>query len=297
MKELLDEQKLLEEVNQIYGISDSKNVIRNYAIYLKLRHERIIKFGNYNVLIRNMTEYNYSKELLIENICKLLKLNKVINTLPYYLDRSDIENICERKEELLIIDSVVIEKNILELKNKIKNYINKFPDKIYIFISKENEGEGWIDAFFGNLITWKITINKISQKDKKDYIRNILKENEIYIDEKNTFINCLSNEPFYKVKDELQNIIVECKEKNVNIITDDVIKNTLKKKYYANKKDNNNNKSNGIQELNSMIGLEEVKKQVNQIINYIEVNRKRGKMPMLHMSFLGNPRNRENNSC
>lgn len=33
------------------------------------------------------------------------------------------------------------------------------------------------------------------------------------IDEKNTFINCLSNEPFYKVKDELQNIIVECKEK------------------------------------------------------------------------------------
>ena len=38
-----------------------------------------------------------------------------------------------------------------------------------------------------------------------------------------------------------------------------------------------------------MIGIEEVKKQIEQIVNYIKVAKQRGKMPMLHMCFLGNP--------
>ena len=44
-----------------------------------------------------------------------------------------------------------------------------------------------------------------------------------------------------------------------------------------------------IKELNNLIGIEEVKKQVNQIINYIKVAKKRNRIPMLHMCFLGNP--------
>ena len=38
-----------------------------------------------------------------------------------------------------------------------------------------------------------------------------------------------------------------------------------------------------------MIGIEEVKEQVNKIINYIKISKNRENMPMLHMCFTGNP--------
>ena len=53
----------------------------------------------------------------------------------------------------------------------------------------------------------------------------------------------------------------------------------------------------GIKKLNNMIGLDEVKEQVKQIINYIEIHKQRGAFPTLNMVFKGNPRNRENRSC
>ena len=53
----------------------------------------------------------------------------------------------------------------------------------------------------------------------------------------------------------------------------------------------------GLKKLNQLVGLEEVKQQVQQIINYIQVHKERGTMPTLNMCFKGNPRNRKNRSC
>ena len=52
------------------------------------------------------------------------------------------------------------------------------------------------------------------------------------------------------------------------------------------------NNKQGLQKLNKLVGLDEVKQQVQQIINYIQVHKQRGTMPNLHMMFKGNPRNR-----
>ena len=41
--------------------------------------------------------------------------------------------------------------------------------------------------------------------------------------------------------------------------------------------------------LSNMIGLENVKEQVKQIINYVQIHNERGTLPSLHMVFKGNP--------
>ncbi len=38
-----------------------------------------------------------------------------------------------------------------------------------------------------------------------------------------------------------------------------------------------------------MVGLEDVKKQMEKILNYVKLNKERGQMPSLHMCFTGNP--------
>lgn len=91
------------------------------------------------------------------------------------------------------------------------------------------------------------------------------------------------------VRDELVNIALECKIKNINKITDTVVKEDLKRKYYKNSNMQRDLNNNAMEELESMIGMRVVKKQVEQVVNYINVNKKRGKMPMLHMCFSGNP--------
>ncbi|MDO5307699.1 MAG: AAA family ATPase, partial [bacterium] len=48
-------------------------------------------------------------------------------------------------------------------------------------------------------------------------------------------------------------------------------------------------KRNAKDELNNLIGLKEIKKQMEKILNYIKLNREKGQMPSLHMCFTGNP--------
>ena len=50
-----------------------------------------------------------------------------------------------------------------------------------------------------------------------------------------------------------------------------------------------NKENNAKIELNELIGLEDIKKQMNKILNYIKLNKERGQMPSLHMCFTGNP--------
>ncbi len=44
-----------------------------------------------------------------------------------------------------------------------------------------------------------------------------------------------------------------------------------------------------MQKLNSLVGLDNVKEQVQKILNYVNVHQARGTLPMLHMVFKGNP--------
>jgi AAA+ superfamily predicted ATPase len=76
--------------------------------------------------------------------------------------------------------------------------------------------------------------------------------------------------------------MIKCKSKKVNNV-----KEVLES--HKNKNESEKKKVSGREKLDDLIGIEEVKKQVYKVVNYIRNSKNRNKMPMLHMCFTGNP--------
>lgn len=282
---------ILKEAESIYGIDKCLNILKNYASYIQLKKEEKVDFGTFNILIRNGSEYD-SSEKLVEIIWKLLKANEIITTNYKYLERDEIrkskpENKMIIEEEMLVIDSKKIDQSIRWIKNDVKDLISSYSDKVFVVVD-EDKVQGLLNANIGDNLTWTMEIERISKQNKIDYIESAIKANKIILDKHNTFVDSLSDEPYWKVKNELVNILLECKIKKIGKITDDVVKNELKREYYRETKIKAIGKS-AIKELETLIGMEEVKEQIKQIVNFVNVNKKRNNMPMLHMCFLGNP--------
>ena len=127
-------------------------------------------------------------------------------------------------------------------------------------------------------------LEEASAKDKIRYINEVLQQNHIKINRNCSIFNVMPNNSYDKIQNDLLNLIVKCKSKNINKITDKVLLENLKEKVYL--KEISKRKS-GIKELNNLEGLVEVKQQVYSIINYIKINKDRGNLPSLHMSFEG----------
>lgn len=298
-------EELLKELDNILGSEKTKEMFKNYITYIKLRNEGKVKFGTYNIYIRNKAR-QMVPEHLIKLIWKTLKANNIVKTPYKYLEKNSNWNKNQKgskkekifkvtKEEMCIIDTDKLDMNLGYVKNDVRKYIQDYPEKVFIIIDKENtnfffydeeESLEEIDENFGDLFNWTMDIEAASQEKNKKYIQQFLKSNAIKLDKNSTFAEILSEEKYCKIKSELQNIVIECKEQNIKKITDDVVKKSLNKKYY-NK--NLKSKQPPMKELNSMIGIEKVKKQVEQIVNYVKINKEKGSLPSLHMCFLGNP--------
>lgn len=300
-------KELLKELDNIYDSEKTKEMFKNYMTYIDLRKEKKVKFGTYNIYIRNKSKQMVPEEL-IQFICKLLKTKEIINTSYKYLEKdkdwnrnkSSKESAKHKyfktvEEQLCIIDIDKLDIYLNGSKNDIRKYIQEFPNKVFIIIDKENtdsffydeeENLEEIDQNFGDLFNWTLEIEKASKENNAKYINKFLKQNSIKVEKDSTFVQCLAEEKYCKIKSELQNIVLECKSQNIDKITDMVIRDNLKKKYY---KKVSKNKLPPMQELNSMIGITEVKKQVEQIVNFVKVNKEKDTLPSLHMCFLGNP--------
>lgn len=293
----LETEEILERIEGIYGADKCIDVIKNYVSYIEMKKRGEIDFGNYNILIRNESEYNSSYEL-VEMIWKILKVNKVIHTTYRYLEREEIKKarmsnqessiIAEMTEQLLVIDTKKIDQTMYILRNDIKEILEKNPEKIFIIVDKD-EVEGLTNANIGNNITWTMPIEKISKENKTDYVEKFLRKNKLKVDNESTFVDCITDEPFWKVKNELVNIVLECKTKGITRIDDTIIKEELNKEYYKKGEAIKQVEKNTIDALKNMIGMKEVKEQVEQILNYIKVSQGRKNMPSLHMCFTGNP--------
>lgn len=291
----IDTEEILNKLDNIYGAKKCKDVLRNYISFLQLKKQEKIKYGNSNILIRNQSEYG-SVYQVVEIIGEILKKENIVKTSFRYLRRDDIrrnvadddyKKLEEYEEEILVIDSRKMEITISSWQNEIKEIIKKLPNKIFILIDKD-ERYGYINAKFEDEITWTLEIERISEENKKHYIKTFLNNSNIQYDCNESFIDILAEEPFWKVKDELLNIVFECKSKNIKLLNDKTMKEKLKREYYIKNKIATQNKT-GLKELEDLIGMDEVKNQIYQIINFININKKRGKMPSLHMCFFGNP--------
>lgn len=281
-------EEIIKEIDNIYGLDKCKETIINYNTYINLNEQ--LNLGNYNILIRNKSQYN-SYEKLVEILYKLLKANNIINNYKYldndyFQSNKDIDKKEKIEAELLIVDIEKINKPSRYIKEDVKDLIIKYPNKIFIVIEQiESERNNYTEI---EGITWNMEINPISKENKINYINKTLQEHGITLNCNNTFTDVLSNEPYYKVKNEVLSVLVNCKAKGLTEINDRILQEDLNCKYCKQIKETKINKK-ALQELENLIGLEDVKNQIKQIVNYIKVNKRRGKLPMLHMCFMGNP--------
>ena len=57
-------EELLKELDNIYDSEKTKEMFKNYMTYIDLRKEKKVKFGTYNIYIRNKSKQRVPKELI-----------------------------------------------------------------------------------------------------------------------------------------------------------------------------------------------------------------------------------------
>ena len=300
--------KLTKELDNIYGIENSKNQILDYIKYsnicmktkianlniiinnrciYKTESKEKLKMFLYNVLLKKGIIKEGFKEILGKEIKDYLKDNYENKDTKIKKDKK--EEIKSIKEDLVIIlsdkrsglDSYI--EDIVELMKENKN-------KIFIIIN-ENErfAIGEINAMLNPYFDWHFDINIITEQNKKDYMFNLFNENGIKYEGNIDKIKSILNENLYIIKNITKRIVLDCKlteKKEINEKDLDKYNNDAKNNIVINKK------VNTLEDLTfeNLIGMDNVKYELNKIINYLKICKKRKiNLPMLHMCFTGNP--------
>ena len=293
-EELLDveNEKILNKLDDIIGLSKNKEVLRDIIKYHKVvkQYHCNIEFENYNIVIRNESNYTFYEDL-ISVIAEIYYKNGIIkepnilyfdpDELRHNTKSKDSNNYKDIKEDLIVIDLDALRKNPKKIKEEIKVMIKQVPTKSFIIL--ENEFfEGEVNAVLTEYFSWSMKIEKLSNEEKKLYIKKFMNSNNLTYNDK--VINELSNNPYYMIKNKLLNILVNSKIKNENNIS-----NFLNQDKKLEKIKENETTKTGLQELEDLIGLDKVKEQIKKIICFIKNSKMRNNMPMLHMCFNGNP--------
>ena len=206
-------KKIIKEIKNIYGLEKCKDSIKRYIDYLKLRSENKINMGNYNILIKCKNEYSQI-ELLVEVIVRLLKKYNIANSSYLYIDERQLRNTYRfsaiTEQEIVIVDSNIVNLSSHYVQEDLKQYINNNKDKIFIIVDREDD-YGWRDEFKAKELFWTFEFDEASEDDKTKYIKQMIKENEMKIDTNCNLINAMSNNDYEKVQKDLFNIIIECK--------------------------------------------------------------------------------------
>jgi len=274
---------LISELDNHVGLNNAKKILQDIEKYYKIyRLQTEKRYKDYNIIISVKSNYSLYMELIeiirqiyvslgiVSKEAKCIYINLNNNSSNFLLGN------IKSDEEIVILDMLNCEYYYSSIKYKVDIAMKEEPRKIYIIL--ENARNGKTNSLFINDFQWYIDIDKISTEDKENYIRDFLQKHKIK--SKDSWISNLAKEPYYNVKNTLTNALVQCKIDN--------------KWEILNTKTNTRNSSNdckktGLEELNNLIGLKEVKEQIIKIVNYLKICKDRNNMPMLHMCFNGNP--------
>ena len=287
LEKVLDEknEKILSKLDNSIGIVQNKQILRNIINYSKImkKHKCNIEFENYNIVIRNESTYNLYEDL-INIIAEIYYKNGItLNKGVYYMTREDLKfdkfDIKDIDEGIIVFDLKSNRRDFEEIKKQFEKIVFKAPTKSFIIL-EDSFIEGEANAVFSEYATWGMKIDRISNEEKFRYIKNFIEDNQLICSE--SILRELAENPFYKIKNNLVNILVSCKASGEKDISK-IVKN---EKRAAPRQDT---KKTGLDELDTLVGLDEVKKQIKKVLNYIKLSKDRDKMPMLHMCFNGNP--------
>ena len=294
----VEDEEILKELDDLCGVVQNKDVLRDIILYIKLKQNNELDFGNYNIIVRNNSSYNLLNDLL--KVCAkiFMKYNIIQNDNICFLDKvinsrrnCPFDKISGIDEAIIVINEKKLRINYEDELDNLKRTMKQFRNKIFIF-EDTNYCEGETDGELGELASFRMTIDKISLEDKIMYCKN--KFDEYHLKYKKQDLKEYADVPFWTLKNMLIKIIIECKSKNLDFVDKQMLKKN--KEYFLKSKSKRNRGRRNItpkkvakDELNELIGLEEIKKQMNKILNYIKLNKERGEIPSLHMCFTGNP--------
>lgn len=284
-----EEQSLLQELKNIYGLNNDIETVLNYFKYvdLSLRGE-IKELGNYNIIIQYPNDYQVVINL-IDIITKVLMRSGIITDINYCnIHQLDFRYRHSKNDsrELIILNKGFEFKDI-GLQEKLKQYVHSQTNKIFILLLYLNNDDTHI--FQESLLeefAWFVKIEDYSNVDKQEYIKNKLKQNHIVVAKNCNFVTKLAENNSIVINDELLNVVLKCKVNNTKIITDDFL-GKIQQEHSIDTSEIHTHKARD--ELDSLEGLENVKKQIHSILNYALNCRKRNTtIPCLHMFFSGN---------
>lgn len=258
IEEALDEEneKILQKLDDTLGLNKTKNVLRNIIRYHKViqKYDCNIEFKNYNIIIRNNSNYSIYEEL-INVIAKIYYKNGIIkNPNILYINRDDVRPSVSKKntkeskiykEGLIVIDIDNLPRNPFEMRKEIQNMIKFMPGKAFIIL-EDDYMEGKVNATLNEYFAWSMKINTISGDDKENYIRKFMTSNNLICDKE--IIKELADNPYYVIKNDMINLLVNCKIKKENDVSKLLKKEDIKKEGAEKNK-------TGLQELEELIRI------------------------------------------
>ena len=223
-----EDERIIDELDNLCGVVQNKEVLKNMIIYKKLRNKGKVDFGNFNIIVRDDSSYNLLDGLLKVASKIFYKYNIIPNDRICYLDKlvnnrkdSPFEKIAVVEDGIIVINDRKLRINYIDNLEAIEKIMKTYNDKVFVF-EDTNWCEGETDAELGFLASWRMTIEKISLEDKIMYCRNIFDKNNLKY--KRQDIKEFSDQPFWKIKNEVMQLIVECKSKDIKMVSNDMLK-------------------------------------------------------------------------
>lgn len=276
-------EEIFDKVEALTGFSEFKKFMRNLESYLKNVHS-LPGEKNYNIVLINNCDVDETEFIncifdLYVNYGVLLDSVVVYGTLSDAAKNSRNTSCLYRINE----EWECFRENESLYSNYSNELLKKLSNRNTIFITSMNKKE-FSNAKnmdnFKNLFIHSVELNEPSEDEKLDILKVELNKYGFNLDEKAFKSSDVLKLPIQNLKGRLYELISKLLYKNNKKAL--VIKpEDFGEKIVVNEK-------SGIEELDELIGLDEVKNSVKEIVAFIK---KRGKdaVPCLHMVFKGNP--------
>ena len=265
-------KQILKTLDSCYGITKrSKEVIKMYSDYIKLWKNKKIKIGNLNMIL-NCNSNNYSN--IVNVINKILFKEGIIEYTQYQLltDVHISKNCNINSNALYVVNDDYLKDY------KIEKLVADNPSSVFIVLCNENNSR-MIDNIRSKF-TWEISVKEPSVEEKIQYIKDTIVEHGLTPRVTSAELEAITCYDLSTIDIFLITAIIGATKKKLTYISKEEL-NIME----------NPNHNMGMKKLNNLVGLAEVKEQVQQILNYVKVHKQRGSLPTLNMVFKGNPRN------
>ena len=272
-------EQILEDIDNCYGCNNAKEVLQDYAEYLQLYKKGTVYIGNKNIILYKSTA-NRDFNKLLNIISKLLYNQGIIENADFEVikDTCRIRNVPLQENKLYVIDDPVIRTD------KVIEIVDSNSNAVFIFNVNEKGDNFEAKKYYSmvdnirNKFFWEITLSDPTEQEKNKYIKKVIKQHHFSNRTTDKELKAITGYDLETIDKFLMSAFIKATKEGTTEITAKEL-NIMK----------NPNYKMGMKKLNKLVGLEGVKQQIQQIIDYVQVHKQRGHFPTLHMVFKGNP--------